>query len=90
MIDVALLIAELRELVEAVMNDRAMGAVHADTEVVTSIMIELGVRGKSIKLPHEIIELLPQLKFTHSDDEVVEEPAPEESGNGNRDPVCQF
>ena len=79
-----LVVAELRELVEAVLNDRAMGAVHPDAEVVTAIMIELGVRGKTISLPHEIVELLPQLKFTHSEnDEPAEEEAPENLGAYN-------
>lgn len=34
--------AELRDLVESVLNERSLGNIHEDQETVTAILIELG------------------------------------------------
>jgi hypothetical protein len=69
---------ELRGLVEAILNERAMGNIHEDQETVSSILIELSVRGKNIPLTKELVELLPTLRFSNSDNE----PEPEDDDDG--------
>ena len=58
--------SELRELVQDVLAQRRDGNVHTDADTITSILVELQVRGKNVKLPYAID--MPTKDGDHGDD----------------------